>query len=300
MAIGANITTTTAAKFIPDVWSDGVLEAVEFATTIADRVTRDYEGVIDKMGATVHVPRLSNLTTQTKTAGTQISFEAITETEMTISIATHEYAAFLIENIVEVQNKYDTMLLYQRKIGYALARGRDVNLATNRINSFATNVIGTLGVEMAAEDYLSIWQKLAEAGLLEQNPDPSEDFSLFLSPAAYAVAMKTDIFINRQYNPEGNAIQKAYVGDIYGLPVYISNLLQSPAAGQHRCSAFHRGAAALAVQETVPVRSDWLIRDLGDGVVGWDLYGSAILSYPPETPGGGTAVDNRGVLVNTV
>lgn len=299
MAIGANITTTTANVFIPDVWSDGVLEAVEFAAVIQDRVTRDYEGVISKMGDTVHVPRLSNLTTQTKAASTQITFEAITETEQTIAINVHEYAAFLVENIVEVQNKYDTMQMYQKKIGYALARGREVHLAANRLSALSSTV-GALGVELAAEDYLTAWQRLAEAGLLENNPDPTEDFSLFLSPAAYAVAMRTDVFINRQYNPEGNAIQKAHVGDLYGLGVYLSNLLTSPAPGQHRCVAMHRGAIALAVQEEIPVRADWLIRDLGDGVVGWNLYGDAILSYPPETPGGGVATDNRGVQLLTV
>src|SRR3712207_5136000 len=127
MATGP-ITRTTADKFIGEVWSTGVLTAVEFATVIASRVTREYEGEIKKGGDTVHIPRLSNLTTGTKAAGTDVNFENITETEQTLTISTHEYAAFKLESIVQVQSNYDLQAKYQKKIGYALARGREVTL----------------------------------------------------------------------------------------------------------------------------------------------------------------------------
>jgi hypothetical protein len=163
-----------------------------------------------------------------------------------------------------------------------------------------TNIVGVLGVELTAADFLSVWQKFAEAGLLEASEDPGEDFSVFLSPAAYAAALNVEVFINRNYNPSGNAIQRATVGQFYGMKGYMSNLLRSPAGSQHECFAMHKGAFALCVQKVVPVRSQWIIRNLGDGVVAWNLYGVDELNYPPETPGGGAAVDNRAVLMRTV
>ena len=296
----AAITVNTAAAFIPEIWADGVLEAVEFASVIQKRVTREYEGEIRQLGDTVHIPRLSNLTTQTKAPGVTnpIAFEAISETEQIITVATHEYAAFLIEDVVQVQARVDLRARYERKIGYALARGREIALA----NLFGglSQYVGAWGVELTADDYLAAWQKLAEAGLLEASPDPGEDFSIILSPAAYAAALRTEVFANRQYNTQGDAIARARVGDIYGFPVFISNLLKVPAAGAHDCVAMHRSCFALAVQKEVGVRSQYLIRNLADGVVGWNLYGVAELNYPPETPGGGTAVDNRGVWLRTV
>lgn len=64
----ATITTTTAASFIPDLWSTEVLEAVEFAAQIQTRVYTDWQSEMS-IGANYKIPRLSNLTTQQKTAG---------------------------------------------------------------------------------------------------------------------------------------------------------------------------------------------------------------------------------------
>lgn len=299
MATG-NITRTTAAKFIPQIWSTGVLEALEFAQVLQTRVTREYEGDIRKGGDTVHVPRLSNLTTGTKAAGTDISFETITETEQVLTIATHEYAAFKLESIVQVQSSYDLMSKYQKKIGYALSRGREVTLA-NLFQGLTQNV-GTYGTELLADDYNSAWLQLALTGLLESSPDPGADFSICLSPAAYAALLKTDLFVNADYNPTNNgaAVDRAMVARVFGANVYMSNLLRVPSANQHDAAMFHRSCFALAVQNEVPVKAMYIIESLADAVVGHNIYGTSTLSYPPETPGGGSAVANRGVLLKTV
>ncbi|GAC1663356.1 MAG: hypothetical protein NVS9B15_26430 [Acidobacteriaceae bacterium] len=90
----SSITTTTATAFVPTIWSDGVVEAAEFAAIIQKRCNRAWEADL-KIGNTLNVPRLSNLTTQAKTAGVTntINFEAITEGTQTITVSTHEYAA---------------------------------------------------------------------------------------------------------------------------------------------------------------------------------------------------------------
>jgi hypothetical protein len=293
------MTTTTAAKFIGQVWSDGCLEAVEFASLLQKRVVRDYEGDIKKAGNTVHIPRLSNLPTQTKSAATDITFTAITEGEQVLTVSTHEYAAFQLESIVQVQSNYDLMSRYQKKIGYALARGREVNLA-GLVSGFSQSV-GSLNVELTADDYNSAWSLLAQAGLLEASPDPGDEFTIAVSAQAYAALLKVDTFINQDYNPAngGAAISRAKVGDIFGAPVYMSNLLKADGSG-HDCAMFHRSHMALAVQHEVPVKSMYMIQALSDAVVGHNIYGYMELSYPPETPGGGSATDNRGIWLKTV
>lgn len=294
----ANITVSTAQHFIPEVWSDGVLEAVEFAGVIQKRVNREYEGEIKQGGDTVHVPHLSNLSTATKSASTDITFEALSQNKQDITIATHEYAAFKLEDIVRVQANQNLRSRYEKKIGYALVRGREVTLAG--LFGSLSQIVGTLGVELTSDDYNSAWLKMAEAGLLEMSPDPGEDFSVFLSPAAYAALLKVDVFINRQYNPEGNAIQRAMVGDVYGTKVFMSNLLTTPASGQHNCAMIHKDCFSLAVQDEVPVRADYIIESLADGVVGHNIYGTAEMNFPVETPGSVSTTDNRGVLLRTV
>lgn len=301
MALGTTtaVTRTTADKFIGEVWSTGVLTAVEFASVLQKRVTREYEGDIKRGGDTVHVPRLSNLTTSTKAAGTDVNFEAITETEQTLTIATHEYAAFKLESIVQVQAQYDLLSKYQNKIGYALARGREVTLAA--LVGGLTQTVGTLGVELSSDDYNAAWLLMAQAGLLESSPNPGDDFTFALSPAAYAALLKTELFINKDYGAnDGSAISAATVASVLGVPVMMTNLLTAPAGGQHNNALFHRSCFALAVQNEVPVRAMYIIQSLADAVVGYNIYGSTTLSYPPETPGGGVESANRGVWLKSV
>lgn len=298
--VDASITTTTAASFVPEIWSDEALEAAEFAAVIQKRVNTDYQSDMT-IGNTYLIPRLSNLSTQVKAAGVAntITFEAITESQQSVTIATHEYAAFLLENVVAVQANQDLRQKYSKKIGYALTRGREVNLAS-LASSFTANVVGTLGVELTADDYLTVWQNFAAAGLYGDGTTPGDDFAIFVSPAAYAAQLKVDIFVNRDYKGDGAAIERAQVGDIYGIPSFLSNLLNSPAGSQHNCFACKREGICLIVQKEVPVVSQYLIRSLADGVAGWNLYGYADVSFPPETPGGGTAADNRNQLLKTV
>lgn len=297
----ASVTTTTAAAFIPELWSDGALEAVEFGATIQKRVNRSFESDLE-FGSILDIGRISNLSTQAKSSGVSntILFEAITQTKQQVTVATHEYAAFLIEGVVEVQANQDLRARWEKKIGYALARGRDVTLA-NVFQNFASNTaIGTYGVELASDDYLSAYQNFLTAGLLEDDVDPGEAFSIFLSPAAYVAAMKVDVFINSRYNDAADSIQKCKIGDIYGMPTYVSNLLRSPAGGQHDCVAMHSDAIILIVQKEVPVVSQYLIRNLADGVAGWNLYGDTRVQFPAETPGSESLTDNRATLLKTV
>lgn len=296
----ATITTTTATAFIPTIWSVEVVGASEFGATLQKRVNRRWESDMS-VGNTYNVPRLSNLQTQTKSSGLAqtINYEAITEGTQAVTVSTQEYAAFAIENIVQVQANQDLRQRYTEKLGYALARGRDVTLA-NLVQNITTNIVGAYGNEIVSDDLVLSWRYLAEAGLLEQSPDPGEVFSTFLSPAAYAGCLKVDIFQNRQYNTQGDVIAKARVGDLYGSPVYISNLLRSPASGQHDCVQFHRDAFALIVQKEIPVVSQFIIANFADGVAAWNVYGAARITFPPETPGGGTAIDNRAVFIKSV
>ncbi|MDQ1307676.1 MAG: hypothetical protein QG671_3509 [Actinomycetota bacterium] len=285
--------------FIPEIWSAGVLKAIEFAAVLQKRVTRDYEGEIKKGGDTVHVNRLSNLTAVDKTKGysNTVVFEAITEGQQNITIAYHQYAAFLLEHSLDVQANSDLRKPYEQKIGYALARSRDVVLAA--LVASLSQYVGTLGVEMTSDDYLTAQLYLAQAGLLEQSANPGEDFAICLTPGAYNAALKVDVFINKNYNQAANAIQSATVGEIYGFPVLRSNLLTANGAG-HDNLMMHKGCFALCVQDEVPVESQHMIEHLGDAVVGHNIFGVAELNYPPETAGGGTAVDNRGVWLKTL
>ena len=143
---GSPVTVTTAANFIPEHWSMKTQDAVEFASVVQKRVNTDYEGEIRQMGDIVNITSLSNYTANTKSANTEVTFEALTHPTQQLTINTHQYAAIRVEKIAEKQAMPGYQDRQTRKMGYALARAQEVAL-TALFDGFSTNgTVGTLGL----------------------------------------------------------------------------------------------------------------------------------------------------------
>ena len=191
MASG-NVTVTTIANWIPEIWAQKIQAAVEFSQVVEKRVNSDYEGEVKNMADTVNIQTSTNYTANTKSAATDVVFETHTHPQLALSINTHQYAAFRVEKISEKQAMPGWRERQVRKLAYALVRAREVTL-TGLFDAFADNTtIGTLGQELTDSDYLTAWTKLATAGAIENMGQAEEDISIFLSPGAVAAALKIE------------------------------------------------------------------------------------------------------------
>lgn len=288
------------ANWIPEIWSSDIQEAVEFAQVVEKRVNNDYEGEIANMGDTVNIQTSTNYTANTKSAGTDVTFETHTHPQVVLSINTHQYAAFRVEKIGEKQAMPGWRQRQTKKLGYSLARAREVTL-TALFDAFADNgTIGTLGTELTDSDYLSAWQKLAEAGAIDNMGEAEEELSIFLSPAAVAAALKIEKFTNQDFGADEGAIKKASIGMIYQGRVFMSNLLESDASGQHDCAFIHRDILTIAVQAKPSVYSDFIIEAISTAVVSDQIYGVKELTRPGESAANVTLTDNFGCYLATV
>lgn len=141
----ANITTTTGAVFIPEVWSVETLRAAENALVMAPIVKR-YDALVKSRGDTIHIPNISNLTANTKTQGSEVTTQAVTETETSISISTWVETSFEIEDIVKTQSQYDLRTEYTEKAGFAIAEKVDTDLL-GLYSSLTSTDVGTYGTD---------------------------------------------------------------------------------------------------------------------------------------------------------
>lgn len=283
MAVG-NITTTTAAVFVPEIWSADVRLATEANLVMAKLVNRQFEGDINQYGDTVHVGDISNLTAQDKAADTDVSFETVTETEFTLTINKHKYVAFKVEDIVKIQSKIDLRARYTEKAGYALAKQVDTDLLG--LYSGLSQSVGSAGVDITDATLLS-------AILLLDNADaPAGDRALVIAPSQMNALLGIDKFVRADavgYLAAMSPIVtgalakgsfdptkvKGYFGQIYGISVYVSTNV--PTTGTSPVSThnllFHKDAFALAMQENIRIQSDYNIRSLATEVVADCLYG---------------------------
>lgn len=288
MASG-NMTPTTAAVHIGEVWPNDVIRAQEFKLVIAPRVYREWK--FAGFGDVYHVPRVPNIETQTKTAGSAWTPSTYTDTEQTVTINVHQVAGFEIESITEVLSNTALKNEMKRKIGYSLGRAVDVNLATLPQN-FSQSV-GNLGDEIVYNDMVDAWNYLADTGIELQ-----DNCTWFLSPGAVGGLLKQDIVINQLYT-EGRAVKTAQVGTILGAPILQTNLTRAPSAGQSESFLVFKQAMALIMALEVKMVTESIAKDLADVVGGHQIYGYAEVNRYSETPGNITATDEWAVLVQT-
>ena len=96
-----SVTTTTAANFIPEIWSDEIVAAYKKNLVMANLVMKmNFKG---KKGDTVHIPAPTRGSASAKAAETAVTLIAATESEVQVSINKHYEYSRLIEDIVEAQ-----------------------------------------------------------------------------------------------------------------------------------------------------------------------------------------------------
>ena len=127
MALGTNhVTVTTAATFIPEIWSDEIVAAYKKNLVAANLVKKmNFRG---KKGDTVHIPSPTRGSASAKSASTQVTLIAATESEVSVSINKHYEYSRLIEDIVEAQAQSSLRQFYTDDAGYALAKQVDTDL----------------------------------------------------------------------------------------------------------------------------------------------------------------------------
>ena len=127
MALGTNQqTTTTAANFIPELWSDEVIAGYKANLVLGNIVTNiNHNG---KKGDTIHIPAPVRGSANAKAANTQVTLQGDTHSVVNLSINKHYEYSVVIEDIVETQALSSLRRFYTDDAGYALATQVDSDL----------------------------------------------------------------------------------------------------------------------------------------------------------------------------
>jgi hypothetical protein len=275
MATGAqtHIDTTTAASFIPEIWSRDAIVARESALVMAEHVNRRYESELT-FGDTIHVPSISNLTVQTKstTAHAATIFETVTEGTTDITIGTWQYSAIALETATGKQTNRSLLESYAPKQGYALSQAIDDVLA-GLIDDFSQTV-GTLTVETSFDDFVRGDQYLNDADA------PTSDRFILVSPAAKGGMMKLDQFVSGDYTKLNDGINVGAKGAALGTwlgtySVFMSTNAEGTNTAGHDNGMWQRESLALVLQMKVTSHEMFDINYLAQKVVLEQLHGSA-------------------------
>ena len=272
----ANVTTTTAAKFIPELWREAILDYAERSFRIRNQVTNVSD--LASGGDTIHVPRVSEETAAAKSADTAVTYSANTDGEASISINKHANEAKRIEDIVRVQSSYDLFSLYAKSMGYGLAKKVENYLAVDIIQAATANDV-TLSSDNTFTTALvrSGLQKLLDIGV---DYTDGETF-MYASPAGYMSLMSLGDFTDYQERgPEASGVGpniSGQLGRIYGMPVFTSTDWDDDGGtGDETASIFTKDSVLFAMQMEPRVQSEYDIDHLATSVVADVLFGASL------------------------
>ena len=211
------VTSTTADVFIDEIWSSELNRAIEFALVIAALFT-DWTSRMRGSGDVFHLPARHNLTANTKSAGTDATPEAITETQQNFTVSTHQVVAQEIEDFAEVMSKYDIRSEYTKAASYSLGRAMDVAAAA-LLDDNSTQTVGTLSAELTDDNFIRAWQYL-------QDSSGMSPYKGVVSPATWGGMLKVEKFTQQLYNGDtgGRALHEAEIGRVYQATMHATNL----------------------------------------------------------------------------
>lgn len=274
MATGATefIDNTTAAAFIATIWSKKAIIAREDALVLANLFDRQFESEMS-FGQVIHVPGITNLAARQKTLASNaaITYETVTESNSDITVDQWWYAAFALETQVRKQQSQDLVKRYSPKMGFALGRKIEADLA-GRFDDFS-QTDGALGTPTSYSLWLRGVQYLDDANV------PLEDRFMYISPAERKNLMEMDQFVHADYDKlnEGTKARadRGRIGTWLGIPLYMSTVCEGTNAAGHDNGLAHKSAVGLVVQIDMVPHNFFDIDYLADKYAIECLYGLA-------------------------
>ena len=270
----AEVTTSTAGVFLPEIWQEAILDYAERQFRIRNQVT-EVSDVAN--GDVLHVPRVSEETAGTLSSGSAVTFGANTDGEVQISMNQHIVEGKRIGDLVRVQSSYDLFNLYSRSMGYAIAKKVENYLAVDVLQSATANDV-TLSTDntFTAALVQSGLQKLLDQGVDYTNGETY----FYASPAAYMSLLGLGEFSDfQQRGPEaGNGPNiTGNMGIIYGMEVYPSvDWDDDGGTGDETATIFTKDSVLYAEQFPLRVQSNYNLEYLATELVADQLIGAAL------------------------
>lgn len=285
MALGTNhVTTTTAATFIPEIWSDEIVAAYKKSLVAANLVKRmNFKG---KKGDTVNIPVPTRGSASEKAASTQVTLIAATESNIPVLINKHYEYSRLIEDIVEVQALASMRQFYTDDAGYALAKQVDTDII--RLGRGVQGGDGTAGYTGAFSGadgttaYTGTAGALTDAAIrrsiqrLDDNDVPMEGRFLIVPPSSRNTLMGLARYTEQAFVGEvgsANTIRNGEIGNLYGVPVFVSSNADTATDGDRICLLAHKDFAVLVEQQGVRSQTQYKQEYLGTLFTSDTIYG---------------------------
>jgi len=304
-ATGGMVDNTSAAKFIPEIWSDEVIAAYEKSLVLAPLTKKI--AMQGKKGDTIHIPKPTRGVASAKAENTAVTIQNATESEVLVTINKHFEYSRMIEDITEVQALASLRQFYTGDAGYALGKQVDDDLFTlgksfgdgdgsNFITSATFYNDASTGTTAYAVDTIVPADVFADSFLrdmvqkLDDADAPMDGRFLVIPPSMRNAIMGIDRYVSSDF-VNGQGVVNGKIGELYGIDIYVStNCPTLETASENGATAGgiirgalmgHKDTMVLAEQQGVRSQTQYKQEFLGTLYTADRLYGTQVLR--PET-----------------
>jgi N4-gp56 family major capsid protein len=276
----------SVASFIPEIWSAALLSNLQDALVYAQGgvTNRNYEGEVRQAGDTVHVNQVGAVTVndyhtygydEGEEQDAPVSYERLTTTGQTITVAQKKYFAFQVDDVDRRQALDGFVAEATREAAYAMARAID-GYVSGVMAAGATALTG--GGTATIEDPDSAYDLLVDLRTQHQNANtPSVGRWVIVPPEFYAYLLRDDRFISAEKAGTTAGLRNGFVGRAAGFDVIESNTVPTTQGG---APIILSGTAASTtfIQQIASMEALRLESAFADAVRGLHLFDAAVLN----------------------
>lgn len=280
MALGTNhVTNTTAATFIPEIWSDEIIASYEKSLVVKPLVRA--MSMVGKKGDTIHIPKPDRGAASAKGTQAQVTLIAAATGELTVTIDQHFEYSRLIEDITDVQALNSLRRFYTEDAGYALATKVDSAIIAESANFTAQLECGASGTIAAAGTAVAFNDASFRDAIqvLDDNNVPGDSRVFVVSPAVKKDMLGISNYISSDF-VSGTPVVNGKIGSLYGVDIFVSTNLPLVNTDERACLLMHKDAVVFAEQLGVRVQTQYKQEYLADLMTADTLYG--VETYRPE------------------
>ena len=287
------VDVTTAANFIPEIWSDEIVAAYQANLVLANLVKK--MSMTGKKGDTIHIPKPIRGVATAKSAKTAVTIQADTEEQVLISIDQHFEYSRMIEDIVEAQALSSLRQFYTGDAGYALAKQVDDSLFTlgksfgdgdgSDWTNSATFIPTTTGLAAyAGAGTTAAFNDNAFRALIQKMDDadvPMDNRAFVVPPSLRNAIMGVERYVSSDF-VDGRGVQNGKIGNLYGVDVFVtSNCPLTYSTTVKAAFLVHKDTMVMAEQQGIRSQTQYKQEFLGTLYTADTLYG--VKTLRPES-----------------
>jgi len=263
-------------NFIPTVWSESMLRALDTAYIGVANCNREFEGDILEKGSTVKICGLEPVKIGNYFKNSDLDEpETLTDTYRELVIDQAKYFNFQIDDVDQAQASPRLMELAVKNAANALA-----TVAEQHVYALNCHAHYSIDIDNASVDNVINYLIDARTLLLRENVTDASDIVIEVSPEIAGLILKAKIGLSTDNT---DALDNGCIGSIGGCKIYVSPnipVCNDDAVPYAQCIARTKRAVAFAEQlsEVEAYRPE---RRFADGMKGLHLYGAKIV-YPKE------------------